>query len=457
MADDARTRPQHGLQKLAETICETVVDAKQKGTIQPEQEPFWQVKVNDFQYTDGGITQARSERTMVTKTTWIRASAALRTRVFEDTTFLSTLADLEAAFPDVSDMRQHLETFAGSIFQRCLGNDQDRELQGETDSTIEKFLGELSGRVVTYRAKVELSGVVLRPRSVSLEAGITIRQPVKEDIEKTFRAFSPLHRPFETFPSAILEVELRANRGRNALLQAKVEHCVALLRLFKVGGAKWTSYDMSSDSLLDVFGGTLGSGTTSAALETYVITREEEVNLKRFWETLSVLLPKNVYDFDKQINHITLAYDRYSDGLLQNGIIERRIANAVMGFEALFLEETQELSYRLRLRISKILSMVGRNPLQVRETIKDAYEIRSTFAHGGHLDHKNKKPLERKYGDVKSLLHSTLDYLRLSIIIMILSRTSKEELVDLIDDALLDSDKNQQLQGRVSGAKALLA
>jgi hypothetical protein len=231
----------------------------------------------------------------------------------------------------------------------------------------------------------------------------------------------------------------------------------ALLRLFNVGSVNWISYDMSSDSLLDPFGaGTMGSGARPAALDTYVIKSEAEPNLKRFWEALNVLLPKDIYDFHKQISHITLAYDRYTDGLLQNGMVERRIANAVMGLEALFLEETQELSYRLGLRISKILSMVGRNPLEVREVIKEAYAIRSAFAHGGHLTYKAKQKLDRKYGDVKKLLLSILDYLRLSIIIMILSRVSKEELVDLIDDALLDSDRQQQLQSRVSDAKALV-
>jgi hypothetical protein len=75
--------------------------------------------------------------------------------------------------------------------------------------------------------------------------------------------------------------------------------------------------------------------------------------------------------------------------------------------------------------------MLGRDPLKVREVIKEAYAIRSAFAHGGHLDYKAKKRLERKYGDVKSLLLSLLDYLRLSIIIIILSRVSKDELVDL--------------------------
>jgi hypothetical protein len=422
---------QLSLQRLAEAIHEMVRDAKEKRTIESEEEPFWQTRVEEFQYTDGGITQARTAGTYVTKTTWFRASIAIGKRVFEHAAFISALGDLERAYPAVSGMRQHLERFAGTILQRCLENDQGHDVQREAGPAIERFLGELSGGLVTYKAKVELLGVTLRSTRICLDADVSIRQPTREDLEKTVRAIWPSHHPF-TYPSAILEVELRAPRGRNALLQAKVEQCVALLRLFSVGSVSWISYDMSSDSLLDVFGrGTLGSGASPAALDTYVIKSEEDPNLKRFWETLIVLLPKDIYDFHKQINHITLAYDRYSDALLHNGIVERRIANAVMGLEALFLEETQELSYRLGLRISKTLSMLGRDPLKVREVIKEAYAIRSAFAHGGHLDYKAKKRLERKYGDVKSLLLSLLDYLRLSIIIIILSRVSKDELVDL--------------------------
>jgi hypothetical protein len=57
---------------------------------------------------------------------------------------------------------------------------------------------------------------------------------------------------------------------------------------------------MSSDSLLDILGrGTMGSGASSTALDTYVIKSEEDANLKRFWDTLSVLLPKDIYDFHK--------------------------------------------------------------------------------------------------------------------------------------------------------------
>ena len=105
---------------------------------------------------------------------------------------------------------------------------------------------------------------------------------------------------------------------------------------------------------------------------------------------------------------------------------------------------------------AKILATLGRNPIEVREHIKDAYAIRSTFAHGGHLDYKAKKKLDRKYGGVKKLLHSLLDYLRVSILVSIMSRMSKEELVDLVDDALIDSVKNDELRNRISDTKVLI-
>src|SRR6266567_4932152 len=443
----------HSLERLAEAIQEMARDAKETRAIESEEEPFWQTRVTEFEYTDGGITKVRTEGNYVTSTTWFRASVAMMKRVAEHGTFASALADLERTYQPAG-MRQSLERFAGTIVHGCLYSDPNHDFQRDTDTTIEKLLTELSGGPVVYRAKVEVVGIALRPEKVSLEPGISIRQPTKEDLEKRVRPIGfSVHS--NANPSAILEIELRSVRGQNQILQAKVEQCVALLRLFDVGSVQWTSYEMSSESLLDSFGhATMGSGDQVSALETSVVKSEDASKLQRFWRTLNVFLPKDVYDVHKQTSHITLAYDRYSDAVLHNGTIERRIANAVMGLEALFLEETQELSYRLGLRISKILSMVGRNPLRVREVIKEAYAIRSTFAHGGHLDYKAKKRLERKYGDVRTLLLSILDYLRASIIIMIVSRASKDELVDLIDDALLDSDRNQQLQNRAADAKA---
>jgi hypothetical protein len=323
-------------------------------------------------------------------------------------------------------------------------------------SIIDRFIGQLSGVPITNRAKVEVVGVTLKTKAIAFEPGLSIRQPVKEDLEKISRPIG-FGLPELKYPSAIIDIELRSSHPKNMALQAKVEQCIAVLRLFGVGSVKWTTYEMSSDSLFNLMAqGTLGSGERLGALETYLVTSEDTPRVQQFWNALIVRLPRDIYDSPKEVSHLTLAYDRYSDALLHNGIIERRIANAVMGFEALFLEESLELSYRLGLRISKIFAMLGRNPLEVRERIKDAYTIRSTFAHGGHLDYKAKKRLDRKYGDVKKLLQFLLDYLRISILVSIFSRISKEELVDLVDDALVDSAKNDELRNRISDTKALI-
>jgi hypothetical protein len=443
---------QETLQRLTEALKEIVSIAISSKTVEPEDEPQFKWKIRSFEYTDSGITSS-AEGNYGSKKSWFRASVALRKQIPDDPSFKTALEELKQAYPAVSEMPNYLEGFAGTIVGICLTSG------GAPDSTdIEKaitgFLRDLAGGPVTYKAKVELRGVTLRSERVPLDVGMSIRQPRKEDLESTIRAdvFLPHRVPN---PSAIVDIEFSATRGQNPVVQRKVQQCVALLRLFGVGSVNYTSYTMESDSIMDWAGhiATLTSGDSGGALETYVIKNEDEAKLKAFWRTMSGLMPKDIYDFQRQISHITLAYDRYSDALLVNGIIERRIANAVMGLEALLLDETQELSYRLGARASKLLGLMDKPPLHVRTLINDAYRIRSTFAHGGHLTYKLKKKLEAKYGETKQLLLLLLDYLRILIVTMILCHTDKRELIDLIDDALIDEQKQQQLKGLVSGAK----
>jgi hypothetical protein len=157
-------------------------------------------------------------------------------------------------------------------------------------------------------------------------------------------------------------------------------------------------------------------------------------------------------------NYLTIAYNRYSEALLKNGLFERRVANAVMGLEALILKpgEKQELTYRLGIRISKLLSQLGYSPHEARNVINDAYKVRNLFAHGGQLDYKGKKKLESKYHDIKNLLLPTLNYLRILLVVMILTKKGKDEFIDLIDDSLVDKEKETQLHGTLSEVREIL-
>jgi hypothetical protein len=145
--------------------------------------------------------------------------------------------------------------------------------------------------------------------------------------------------------------------------------------------------------------------------------------------------------------------------LLQDGLIERRIANGIMGLESLFLKpsgEVQELSYRVRKRVAKFLANLGLSPIEVEEAMNDAYQVRNRFAHGGRLSYGEKRRLEGKYKDLKNLLRTTLEYLRMSIVALIVLPQEKEALIDLIDDALVDRKRNEELENRLSNVKRIL-
>lgn len=443
------------LKDLTGIIGEMVKEAVSNNVAKPEALPFFQWKVINFQYTDQGLVNPSAEGTYFSKRIWLTAINALNEKIKGHETYKDALGTLQKIYPAIPEIPSYLETFTRRITGLCFENSQSPDTD-KIERTIKRFIKDLAGEPATCTSKVYLQGVVLRSERIKVGLGAVLRQPTKEDLETAFFA-TGFHEKFLPTPSAILEIELLANKDQIMERQLKIEQFIVLLRLFNVGSVKWTSYEMDSDAVIDFLGKNMKSGpVVGAALETYLISQEDEIRLKNIWQNLSLAMPRDLYDFQKQVNHLTLAYDRYSDALLQNGIFERRVANAMMGLEALLLDENQELSYRIGLRVSKLFSFLGENPLQVREIVRKAYDIRSKFAHGGHLTYKERKKLESKYGDLKNILLPLLNYLRTSIVVMILSRISKEQFIDLIDDALIEPKKNEDLKNMVSGMNWVL-
>jgi hypothetical protein len=206
---------------------------------------------------------------------------------------------------------------------------------------------------------------------------------------------------------------------------------------------------MYSESITDISASaTLISGSAVSSLEKSLIKQEDAQKLKDFWQLMAKNLPSSFYELGETVlDHMTISYRRYCDALLVNGVLERRIANAVMGLESLFLKggETQELSYRLGIRIAKIFGHLSYDPGKVREVVVNAYRVRSLFVHGSHLSYAEKRKLENRHGNINDFCKLLLDYLRVSIITTILTKREKEEFLDLIDDALVDKVKDDQL------------
>jgi len=441
------------LKLLASAIKKQVNEGISNHNIEPQEEVYFRWKVEKFQYTDKGVTDYSARGEYFTKRLWLRSIIKLEEVIKQSTEYTSALEWLANVFGKSNRLSDNLDYFITTLIHQCLENPTIKE--ADVNSLIETFLKDLREEPVKYGADVELQGIVLRPESLEMSYGITLRQTKVEDLEREVAVHGfMLGRDFLPQPSAIMRIEFLGRRANE--IQKRFRKAIAILRLFKVGSVEYISSRMFSESIIDkMASGTLTSGKAGTALETYLVTEEDIPRLKRFWQTMNDSLPESFFWTDATpVDYLTIAYNRYSDALLQNGLLERRIANAVMGLEALVLTgETQELSYRLGIRISKLLSLLGHDPHEVKKTVNDAYKVRSLFAHGSQLSYKGKKELESAYQDPKNLLLLILDYLRTLIIVMMLSRKGKDEFIDLVDDSLVDKKREDQLNNIISQAK----
>lgn len=443
------------LKQLAATIKKTINRAISNGTIQSQEQVYLHWKVEKFRYTDKGIAEFSAHGEYTTKRSWLRATIEIQEAIKQRSDYSLALEQLADVFGENARLSQRLEYFVGELIHRYLYDSKLEE--ADINSLVMTFLKDLREEPLRYGAEVELQGIALQPEIIEPDFGTTLRQTKIEDFEREV----PVHGfglPHLSRPSGILKIEFLGRRANE--IQKRVELAIAILRLFKVGSIKWLSYRMYTESITDVMAsGTLTSGQTGAALETCLVTQEDVPKLRKFWQTINSFIPKTFFEPTiGKTDHTAIAYNRYSDALLQDGILERRIANAIMGLEALFLKpgETQELAYRLSTRVSKLLGLVAYDPHEIKEILRDAYRVRNLFVHGSQLTYKKKKKLESKYTDVKNILLSVLEYLRVSIVLMLFSRKEKDEFIDLLDASLVDKKQEEQLDWAIERAKEVI-
>jgi len=437
------------LEKLANKIREIVEKCTSDGSVQPEEETYFRWKVERFQYTDKGVTDFGANGEYFAKKSWFRAIIKIGEQTKSTEEYVTALKHLNNTFGENERFAHNLDSYVTAVTRQHF----DDEVK---DSLVNIFVKDLNEEPVKSGAEVELQGIVLRPDVVEPNFGITIRKTQIADLEKAIPVHGFMNRTFPLHPSAIMRIEFLERNP--AEIQKNVEKAITILRLFRIGSIKWTTYKMSSESITGLLGGTLISGSSDLALESYVLEKQDVSKLKRFWKGVNTDIPESFFWPSSTSNYLTIAYNRYSEALLKNGLFERRVANAVMGLEALILkpDEKQELTYRLGLRTSKVVCILGYNPFVAKNIVNDAYKVRNLFAHGGQLDYKGRKKLESKYHDIKNLLLPTLDYLRILLVTMILTKKGKDEFIDLVDDSLIDKEKESQLTATLSGAKEII-
>jgi hypothetical protein len=145
-----------------------------------------------------------------------------------------------------------------------------------------------------------------------------------------------------------------------------------------------------------------------------------------------------------------MAYERYCAALMHPGSAEERVANAIMSLEAILLSEHLELAYKLRVRTAKLLSFLGENAVDVRNTLNDGYRVRSIFAHGARMSANDITRLTSRYRTVEAFVSKILDFARKAILVSALVTVPKDDLIDLIDDALIEKSAEDRLRLQIS-------
>jgi len=357
-------------------------------------------------------------------------------------------------------LRGYLMIFISKLIKEYLN--QLEEGQKIDDSIAQQVvicsLKELEGEPLAYSAKVILQGVRLISEKINISSEAVLRQPREEDswLESPFPPLLP-EPPTLAEPTELTVMELEMKTTHERELQEKIEQISKFLRLFKIGCVKviFAFIHSKAPSMIPIGTFPLNTLPSPTPYYTYTITQEDEEKLNNFWQEIEGQIPillNSAQTEEHNFNYLVVANTFYEDALLREGRIEERIARAVMGLEALLLEDEQELAYRLSLRAAKLLGLLGFEATDVQNRIKVAYNIRSKYVHGTLLSHDEVQSRLRNISSPEDFLYSTLNYLRLLIITLLLSKIPKKCLLSLLDNSFIDPNKDKELKEKLSKA-----
>ena len=311
--------------------------------------------------------------------------------------------------------------------------------------------------------KVELRGLIMGSpllRFTSERARIFIRPSNRNDLTIEMRSddavhFATSHCPRRNdYPSAILRISLARACPRQ--LQQAVEEAIAILRLFRLAGIEYIRYRMISPS--DTF---FGEEISEARypLEgqgSYTICPADSRRLRLFWKGMSGPVKQSLLrDAPRRIESSATAFGFYNEALRGHDH-HKKTAFAIMGLEALLLPGADgELSYRFGTRLAKLLGLCGGDPHRIRRLAKLGYSVRSAFAHGGHLSREDKKKIDKE-GGVGVVATQVLDYLRRIIVTVLTFGDTRDNLIALLDESLVDSRKDAEIRSKLRQAISLL-
>lgn len=439
--------------KIATAIIEKQI------ILSPTSDVYYRHEITSpLEFGESGYPTFQSQIKLVNKHNWGNTIDEIRKMVSSSAEYQAI--DEVVRQKQIQSYRNVMEVLCDRISFNILRDSDPKDKEVQLESIINTFIKHLNDEPIDCFSRAYIEGVKFVGDPLSLRINnvqMLLRGPVKTDFESESIWFMN-KTDFPPRSSCILEIILPTKRPYE--VQKEVARSISILQLFKSGGVKYHSYTMESESMIEIIGGTTFSGRGENPFVMYEVNNNDVPVLMHFWQEIVNYLVESIYENSGKENHpINIAYHRYTSALLKIGLLEERIANVVMGFEALFLtgEEQGEISYRLRIRTAKVFGLIGDNPEQVKNIINLAYSVRSSYVHGDAVSKDSLKKINRDFQDLKSFLSQLLNKLRIALILNIIVqnklRLNKQDFIKLIDDSFIDRKKNVELRKLIREVK----
>jgi len=429
---------------LVKIIKSTLKSKQENGTLTIDITLFDRWEVTSLDYNDRGLHLAISAN-RITKPYPLPAAIKIAEIVHKTSEYRNLIEFVKTNTHIHENPVNLVNYFIIDIIEKYFEN--QAAFESKIIGCIDALIADLKNKPNKTRAIVEFYGIILNEDEIELSSEIILRKPKKEDFNIDV-VWTPFFHPDFPEPSAILDITLQAKDRED--LTNEIKKSITTLQLFRPMMIRWHIYQINSESYNPCFQGKDPSLVKCSILKNYFL-RENEVNkLKDFWKTVHPLVPEAFYsDHIKKIGYTAIAYKFYSDSLLHEGMIERKIANAVIGLESIFLKTINEnkKSTQLIRRITKLFENQNFDSDKIKEIIGESYFCRSKYLHGELLSEKDKQRIALKNGgDTNNLLTTVLDYLRISTVILLhFQFEKKKEFVELIDKSITDESANQRL------------
>jgi hypothetical protein len=431
------------LLKLAKDIRKISLEVRSQGLISTVETSILKNKIEEFEQSDDGSSRLTQSYQQIVRSEW-SAEDILKTiapKIKEQESYRKIVKLIsERHSVNVAQADFWVSNFTGIVARESLNDATEDKIIEITIS----FMMDLEGSPKYWSPTIWLNGLTLKDDSLKITESFLLRKAKASDLERewnllNFPFFFEIH---ENPPHSVLQLVLR---GKNQPeINNELEKIILSLRLFKVGSIESVKTYWGANTFTSLGFGVSSKNYPSSSNYRYQLTKDDAPKLSDFLKKIPSLIPLVLIGGQGEIDYSAIAIQRYNDALMKPEIFESRLSFGIMALEALYLKkeiENGELEHRLSQRVARLLGLYESKPLEVFNTLKRSYAIRSSYVHGSPIPKEDLK-------QVSELTQKVLDYVRLSIILFLQLKNTleKDRLLNLIDNSLLSEEAFEKLK-----------